>query len=111
VLQAFIVSVTESYQPWCVALHQLGARPVQVNTWLDVPGSPYNELAFCQAFPRGGNSSSTQYWAQVGPADTPVGNFDNIGWSLLTIFTIFTTENWVCAAVVQLQRGCITRAG
>jgi hypothetical protein len=63
-----------------------------------VPDSPYNELGYCQAFPRGSNDSSTQYWAQVGPADTPVGNFDNIGGSLLTVFTIFTTENWVSSA-------------
>lgn len=70
--------------------------------------SPYNGLAFCQAFPRGSNASSTQYWAQVGPADTPVGNFDNMGWSMLTIFTIFTGENWVGATTdwVGTLPGC-----
>ncbi len=74
---------------------------MQVGTWIAVADSPYNGLGFCQAFPRvSTGSASTQYWAQVGPAETPVGNFDSIGWSLLTVFTIFTTENWVSAAAV-----------
>lgn len=70
------------------------------------PGSPYNHQAYCEQFPR--NSSvwgdavaaraaetsalpgTYQYWAQVGKAEVPGSNFDNIGWALLTVFQVST---------------------
>lgn len=78
---------------------------LQVGTWFNAPGSPYNNLAYCESFPRGivisSNSSNSsaavideQYWAQVGKPSASTSNFDNIGWALLTIFQILTTENW-----------------
>lgn len=67
-------------------------------------GSPYNGQAFCEQFPRNssylGNATAAvtadisapagtfQYWAQVGKAVVPDSRFDNIGWSLLTVFQV-----------------------
>lgn len=72
-------------------------------------GSPYNDLAYCEQFPRNssywGNTTAAaeaaaaapagtfQYWAQVGKAVVPDSRFDNIGWALVTVFQIITTEN------------------
>jgi hypothetical protein len=75
---------------------------LQVGMWFIAPGSPYNNLAYCERFPRGipisSNSSTAgsdvQYWAQVGKPSASNSNFDNIGWALLTIFQMLTTENW-----------------
>jgi hypothetical protein len=69
-----------------------------VGSWIQAAGSPYNGWAYCQRFPRGGAEpapgQAPQHWAQVGGAEVPVGNFDSIGWSMLTVFTLFTGENW-----------------
>jgi hypothetical protein len=67
-------------------------------------------MAYCEQFPRNsshwGNAtaaalaaaadpdSTFQYWAQVGKAAIPNARFDNIGWALITVFQIITTENW-----------------
>lgn len=77
---------------------------------LPMTGSPYNGIAYCEQFPRNsslwGNAtaaadaaaadvnSTFQYWAQVGKTDVPDSRFDNIGWALITVFQIITTENW-----------------
>jgi hypothetical protein len=66
-------------------------------------------MAYCVAFPHDstnwGNATAValaaaedpaglQYWAQVGKAVVPNSRFDNIGWALITVFQIITTENW-----------------
>jgi hypothetical protein len=67
-------------------------------------------MAYCEQFPRsssywgnataaslaaaGAPAGSFQYWAQVGKAAVPDSRFDNIGWSLISVFQIITTENW-----------------
>jgi hypothetical protein len=90
---------------------------------LAAPGSPYNGLAFCERFPRdpagngtsaaapvasnsssgggasGGGPGAYEYWAQVGAAEVPRSNFDNIGWALLAVFQCLTIENWNDIAV------------
>lgn len=88
------------------------------------PGSPYNGLAYCESFPRGAaasnttdastngssasptNSTPTEYWAQVGRAAVSRSNFDNIGWSLLTVFQVLTMENWN-----DIMVGCLGLGG
>ena len=73
-------------------------------------GSPYNNMAYCEQFPRNisywGNATAAalaaaaapegtfQYWAQTGKAVVPDSRFDNIGWAAITIFQVITTENW-----------------
>jgi hypothetical protein len=71
------------------------ARP-QAGAWIQAAGSPYNGFAYCQRFPRSSADpgQAPQHWAQVGGAQVPVGNFDSIGWSMLSVFTLFTGENW-----------------
>jgi len=77
---------------------------------LAFPGSPYNDMAYCEQFPRNssfwGNATAAsqaaaaapddalQYWAQVGKAVVPESRFDNVGWAVLTVFQCITTENW-----------------
>ncbi|CAG9459996.1 unnamed protein product [Pedinophyceae sp. YPF-701] len=63
----------------------------QVGTFVDAPGSAYNGRAYCEAFTDG---VSTEYLAQTGDAEVARHNFDNIYWSVLTIFQILTGENW-----------------
>jgi len=80
-------------------------QPDQVGGWFTVPGSPYNDQAYCERFPRDSSSSSSSsslvanasdltYLAQVGSATVARSNFDNIGWGLLTVFQTLTLENW-----------------
>ena len=64
-------------------------------------GSPYNDMAYCEQFPRVPSSSSNdsgvpapEYWGQVGKSNVPRSNFDNIGWALFTVFQVLTAENW-----------------
>lgn len=61
-------------------------------------GSPYNGMAYCEQFPRGATAAqpavALEYRAQVGKAVVPDSRFDNIGWALITVFQIVTTENW-----------------
>ena len=58
------------------------------DTWIQVEGSPYNGYAYCQEFPQ------STYMAQVGKSTTLRSNFDNFGFSMLSIFQILTGENW-----------------
>ena len=50
--------------------------------WFNVSGSPYGDMAYCEAFPRqqyaDGNTAGVQYWAQVGKPSTFEPNFDDI---------------------------------
>jgi hypothetical protein len=65
-------------------------------TWVSVEGSSYNDLAFCERFPYldtaapGAPGDSDVYAAQTGKAIISRHNFDNIYWSVITIFQILT---------------------
>ena len=70
-----------------------------IGQWLDVEGSKYNELAQCLQYPPGDEATCWQEdgvecWAKVGWSDVARHNFDNIYWSVITIFQILTGENW-----------------
>jgi hypothetical protein len=63
--------------------------------WIEVPGSPYGGQAFCESFPRTFLVNSTDndaswpaHLAQVGKADLPRANFNNIFNSMITIFQV-----------------------
>lgn len=58
-------------------------------------GSPYGGMALCETFPRDYNASNPnndQSWpihlAQVGKADVPRANFDDMFTSMITIFQV-----------------------
>jgi hypothetical protein len=65
-------------------------------TWVAAVGSPYNDLGFCERFPYVpvAEAASFQgtfvYAAQTGKAVVARHNFDNIFWSVITIFQILT---------------------
>ena len=71
-----------------------------VGSWLDVEGSKYNEMAQCLQYPAGSEEltcwadSGVECWAKVGWSHVARHNFDNIYWSVITIFQILTGENW-----------------
>ena len=70
-----------------------------IGQWLDVEGSKYNELAQCLQYPPGDEATfwqedGVECWAKVGWSDVARHNFDNIYWSVITIFQILTGENW-----------------
>ena len=74
-------------------------------TWIDVPGSPYNNQAYCEAF--GSNitstlvngtvtysfGSDTQFIAQVGLPATTVPNYDTLYNAILAMFVILTQDS------------------
>eukprot|EP00892_Ulva_mutabilis_P001295 jgi/Ulvmu1/11166/UM072_0002.1 len=66
----------------------------QYGSWISVLGSPYNDRAFCERFPRHPGAAPLEYWAQAGHSNTARHNFDNIYSSIITIFQILTGENW-----------------
>jgi hypothetical protein len=73
----------------------VGCDEEQWGRWFRVPGSPYNEMAFCERFPRldpsqGPPPEGWAYLAQAGKAVVPRTNFDNIYSSIVTIFQILT---------------------
>lgn len=65
-------------------------------SWIPVIGSPYNDKAFCERFPRhtsgdvDPNTMPWEYFAQAGHSLTARHNFDNIYNSIITIFQILT---------------------
>mmetsp|Transcript_58372 Transcript_58372/g.186072 ORF Transcript_58372/g.186072 Transcript_58372/m.186072 type:complete len:1616 (+) Transcript_58372:485-5332(+) len=77
-----------------------------VGQWSFVEGSVYNNLALCESFPQesGGKSASEimadlgmdapVFYQMVGAVEVSRHNFDNIFWSIITIFQILTGENW-----------------
>ena len=68
----------------------------QFGSWIPVFGSPYNDQAFCERFPRNlpapidAVSASWVYLAQAGHSSVARHNFDNIYNSIITIFQILT---------------------
>ena len=63
--------------------------------WIQVPGSPYNDAAFCERFPRADSGAAPPaegwtYLAQAGKAEVPRTNFDSIFNAVVTIFQILT---------------------
>ena len=70
-----------------------------IGKWLDVEGSKYNELAQCLQYPPSDVATcwledGVECWAKVGWSHVARHNFDNIYWSVITIFQILTGENW-----------------
>lgn len=43
------------------------------------------------------------YYGQVGHSTISRSNFDNFGWSLVTVFQILTLENWNDIMVRSMQ--------
>lgn len=64
----------------------------EVDTWIHIAGSPYNGYAYCEQFQV--SEGAPTFAAQVGKSVVSRANFDNILWSLVTIFQILTGENW-----------------
>lgn len=67
----------------------------QWGTWFEVEGSPYNNQAFCERFPRTPTDAAPPpegwtYLAQTGKAEVARANFDTIYSSIITIFQILT---------------------
>ncbi|KAG2489238.1 hypothetical protein HYH03_012259 [Edaphochlamys debaryana] len=81
-----------------------------VGSWVDAPGSFYNDLAYCERFcgsPEAAaaadanataaavaSAGGCEYLAMVGKSQVPRANFDNIFWGLYTVFQLLTQENW-----------------
>jgi hypothetical protein len=72
----------------------------QVGSWFPVDGSPYGGQAYCERFPRASSPSSAapEYWAQLGQADLPRANYDDM-------FHAFITTFQVCAPCVRAVVG------
>eukprot|EP00210_Caulerpa_lentillifera_P004014 g3829.t1 len=67
----------------------------QKGTWISIYDSVYNHQGYCEEFPREASESTTpEFWAQVGPAIVPRHNFDDFFMASLTVFQILTGENW-----------------
>ncbi|GLC62201.1 Caveolin-2 [Pleodorina starrii] len=84
----------------------------QYGSWIDAPGSFYNDLAYCDRFCASAdaaaaattNASSAavavtaaagcEYLAMVGKSQVPRAQFDNMLWGLYTVFQVLTGENW-----------------
>ncbi|GFR46010.1 hypothetical protein Agub_g7488 [Astrephomene gubernaculifera] len=90
----------------------------QYGSWVDAPGSFFNDLAYCQRFcatqqdadaaaaTAAGNATAAtaagaaatagdcEYLAMVGKSQVPRANFDGILWALYTVFQLLTGENW-----------------
>jgi hypothetical protein len=66
----------------------------QWGKWIRAPGSPYNDMAFCERFPRTSDSSVTpmkwSYMAQTGKSSVARHNFDTMYSSVISIFQILT---------------------
>lgn len=66
--------------------------------WFNVSGSPYGDMAYCEAFPRqqyaDGNTTGVQYWAQVGKPDNMDNNYDQIWTAFLSAFIILTGDSY-----------------
>ena len=79
----------DCYQPCSAA---------QWGSWIPAAGSPYNDQAYCERFPRTDADAqlppapheSWTYLAQTGKAVVARHNFDNIYSSTITIFQILT---------------------
>jgi len=72
-------------------------NPADVGLWVTAPGSPYQDVAYCEALSSTDEVTgvtTSGFWAQVGPHATPRSNFDSFGWSVLAIFQIVTGEDW-----------------
>lgn len=66
-----------------------------MSTWFTAPGSPYNDLAFCEKFSRVmENEDEAVYLAHVGKSSVSRHNFDTMLWSIITVFQILTGEDW-----------------
>eukprot|EP00198_Chlamydomonas_reinhardtii_P012138 XP_001701475.1 voltage-gated Ca2+ channel, alpha subunit [Chlamydomonas reinhardtii] len=79
-------------------------------SWVNATGSFYNDLAYCERFcandqaaaaadanatsPDVAAAGGCEYLAMVGKSEVPRANFDNIFWSMYTVFQILTMENW-----------------
>lgn len=74
----------------------------QFGSWIPLVGSPYNDMAFCERFPRHISADadpetvSWEYFAQAGHSNIARHNFDNIYNSIITIFQILTGTESVC---------------
>lgn len=67
----------------------------QVSMWITALGSPYNDLAYCEKFPRDSqNEDEGVYLANVGKSTVSRHNFDTMLWSTITVFQILTGEDW-----------------
>ncbi|GLC39690.1 Caveolin-2 [Pleodorina starrii] len=84
----------------------------QYGSWIDAPGSFYNDLAYCDRFCASAdaaaaattNASSAavaaataagcEYLAMVGKSEVPRAQFDNLFWAMFTVFQLLTGENW-----------------
>ncbi|GLC45300.1 Caveolin-2 [Pleodorina starrii] len=84
----------------------------QYGSWIDAPGSFYNDLAYCDRFCASAdaaaatttNASSVvvaaaaaagcEYLAMVGKSQVPRAHFDNVFWGIYTVFQLLTGEDW-----------------
>lgn len=71
----------------------LSCSEAQWGSWFSVPGSAYNDKAFCERFPRGSAETVDTQWeflAQTGKSNVVRHNFDTVYSSIVTIFQILT---------------------